>query len=233
MLAASVEIDRAAVAGLESLLGRVAKETPRRLATETRRAALYVCQALRKRTRQAPKRIRRGEYSAAPSPLPPRYVHSHSAGHPLLRRWRLVRKAGTPHEYAKDYFVHTGARRGKGGRMVGKSQSAERSELLRLHGGIRRRGLAKKSWGWIAKRIYSAFAAVDLAWRRSGGERRDPLKAVDGAFRASAAGAVALIRNHLDYIAAALRPGAVSESVAAATRRLEHNIERLLERAMK
>lgn len=231
MVTASVEIDRAALARLEAVLAKVERETPKRLATETRRAALYVCQALKKRTRKAPKRIRRNEWEAEPSPRPPRYVHSNSAGRALLRRWALTRKRGTPDAYTRDHYVYTKARRGRGGRMVGKSVAGELRELLKHHGGISRPGLAKLSWGWIAKRIYNA-AEGDLSFKR-GKVRRDPRRAVSGKFARDPRGAMAELVNALDYIADACPAAAVSEAVEAAAKRLEHNIDKHIERTAK
>ena len=230
MVAMTCEMDKTDLSRLDGLLQRVQREAPRRLATETRRAAIYLCQALRSRTRTAPKKARPNEYRAAPSDIPPRYVHSNSAHHRLLRRWSLTRKLGTPDQYTRHHFVYTNARRAKNRRMVGKSQASERRELLKLHGGIRRAGLAKKSWGWIMKKIYNGASAADIAYRRIKGERRDPRLSVNGVFSKSRTGAFALIRNALDYIRDAIRPGAVEKAVNAAARRLEYNIANQLER---
>lgn len=222
MISISAEIDRAAVARLESLLQRVAAESPKRLAAETKRAAVYICQSLRKRTKVAPKRARASEMKAVPSALPPRYVHSNSAGRQLLRRWQLTRKLGTPAQYTKHHFVYTDAHRGKNGKMVGKSAAKERAELLRLHAGIPRRGLAKRSWGWVMAGLNGGGG--DLSWKKTRGERRDPRGYVRGLFRAVSGGAFAEISNKLDYALDALRPGALNEAIAAASKRLEHNI---------
>lgn len=227
----SCEIDQAAVARLDDLLTTVQREAPRRLASETRRAAIYICTALRARTKKAPKRARPREMLAVPSPVPPRYIHSNSAGHRLLRRWQLTRKVGTPDEYTKQHYVYTNAHRAKNGRMVGKSPAAERRELFRLHGGIPRAGLAKKSWGWVMKQIYNAAATADLAWKRTRGERRDPRNYVKGIFHRATNGATALIHNDLDYILDALPPGMLAEAVNAASKRLEHNLMDYIERA--
>lgn len=229
MVTISAEIDKAASARLEAMLSRVAAETPRRLATETRRAAVYVCQSLGKRTIVAPKRARANEVRAVPSPVAPRYVHSNSAGHPLLRRWQLTRKVGTPDAYTKQYYVYTAAHRAKNGKMVGKKLAKERSELLRLHAGIARRGLAKKSWGWIQAALHGA-GTMDLAWKKRRGERRDPRHYVRGLFQKATGGAFAEIANHLDYALDALKPGALNEAVASAAKRLEYNILNNLER---
>ena len=224
MVDMGIDIDEAAVAGLDDLLSRIAVETPRKLGTETRRAAIYICQALRARTKKAPKRMRPNEYSAEPSNMPPRYVHSNSAGRHLLRRWSLTRKLGTPDQYTKHHYVYTNAHRGKGGRMVGKSPAQERRELVRNHGGISRAGLAKTSWGWVMKQIYNAAPVSDIAWKKTKGERRDPRQYVKGIFTQVASGAMAQIDNSLDYILDALPPGAVGEAIEAATKRMEYNV---------
>lgn len=232
MVGVTFEVDRAAVADLNALLKRVAKESPKRLATETRRAALYICQGLRKRTKKAPKKVRKNEYIAVPSPNPPRYVvNKNSPGY--RRRWAFTRKAGTPDAYTIHRYVPTDAMPNKSGKMVGKKQAAERRYLVDKYGQITRHGLAKKSWGWVAKEIYSASNMGDLSWKRSAGERRDPRKAVKGVFQKEATGAAARILNKLDYILAAVSPAQVSEAVTAARKRLEHNIEKRIERIAK
>jgi len=230
-LSVTAQADAAALARMRSLLDGVAKSAPKRLAAETRRAALYICRSLRSRTLKAPRRARPREIAASVSAVPPKYVHSSSAGRRLLRRWTLARKLGTPDAYARDHYVYTDRHRGRGGRMVGGNAAAERRELLRLHGGIRRAGLARKSWGWVARGIYAAASMGDLSWRRGAGERRDPRRYVRGECAATASGAFARILNRLDYIRAALRPGAIAEAVGAAANRLAHNIRNHIERA--
>ena len=225
MIQASITIDGAGVARLEALLRRVATESPKRLASETRRAAIYICQSLRARTKVAKKNIRSypSEYVANLSTLWPPYIHSNSAHRRLLRRWQLARKLGTPAERVHHYYVYTDRHRVKG-KMVGGSLAREKSELLRLHGNIPRHGLAKMSWGWVMKQI-SSTENVDLSWKKTRGERRDPRQYVKGLFISLADGAAAVeIHNNLDYILDALPPGAVDEAITAAVKRLEHNI---------
>lgn len=234
MVGVSVQVDEVALKRLSDVLERVRRETPGRLATETRRAALYICRSLKASTRKAPKKIPKAEWRAEPSANPPRYAHSNSAGRALLRRWTLWRKLGTPAAYAKDHFVYTKAHRAKNGRMVGKRAAEEVRELLQRHGGIRNAGLAKASWGWTAKRIYNAAdsGALMVAWRTKKW-RRDPLRAVSALFRRVAGGASADLVNALDYILAACPPAAVGEAVLAAANRLEHNIMNHIERAAR
>lgn len=230
MVSATAEVDRAALARLEGLLSSIAEKAPARLASETRRAAIYICQSLRKRTKSAPKRIRPREYTAAISTVQPKYVHSNSAHKKLLRRWTLVRKVGTPDAYAKHHFVYTDRHRVKGGKMAGGSKSAERRELIQQHGGIQHYGLAKKSWGWMMKQIYSGAAAGDLSWKRGKRDRRDPRQYVRGVFQKFSGGAFAEISNRLDYILDALPAGVLDEAITAAAKRLEHNILKAIER---
>jgi len=234
MVDVSIDIDQAAVSRLAGILDAIQRETPRRLATETRRAAIYICQSLRARTKKAPKRARPNEYRAEPSNVPPRYIHGRyfyaGEGRPLLRRWSLTRKLGTPDQYTKHYYVYTKAKRGRGGRMIGKSPAQERRELVRNHGGISRAGLAKTSWGWVMKQIYNAEPVTDMVWKKTKRERRDPRNYVKGIFKRVAGGAFAEIRNSLDYIMDALRPGALAEAVDAASKRLEYNVVNNIER---
>lgn len=260
MIEANVEIDQAAMSHMTSLLRDVAYYMPERLAAETQRAAIYVCNSLRARTTVAPKRAPKREYSATPSPVPPRYNHSNSAHHKLLRRWRLTRKIGTPAEYSKDFYVYTDAkrrvtkrtaqvtvsahkRRTPTGRttnvtahrrrvkvavykMVGKHPAQEIRELVRFHCGIQHRGLAKKSWGWAAQKIYNNGAAAgDLSWKHGKRDRRDPRRYVRGMFFKTGSGAAARIDNNLDYAYHALPPGGLEDAIRAAALRMRHNLE--------
>ena len=238
MLNASVHIDQAAINSMNALLKEVAIYLPHKLETETRRAAIYVCKSLKVRTRVAPKRIPKSEYAATPSVVPPRYVHSNSAHRKLLRRWTLARKLGTPDAYAKHYFVYTEARRkwvrGRGYVMVGKQNSKEIRELLRFHGGIQHRGLAKKSWGWAAQKIFNGSAdAGELSWKRGHNDRRDPRRYVKGMFTKNGDGAEVRIDNNLDYAADALQHGAVTDAVIAAVKKLRYNLEAAFLRAFE
>ena len=232
MVTVQATVDMIAVARIDSLLQRIAKESPKRLNTELRRAALYICQGLKKRTRKAPKKIRGKEYEAKPSDKLPKYIHSHDKAR-LLRRWALTRLKGTSDEYTRHHYVYTSAKRGKNGRMVDKKRAEEKSELLKFHGGIPRAGLAKKSWGWVAKGIYASRSQGDLSWKRTRGEKRDPRRYVKGLFNAMRLGSEAWLINDLDYILDAMPPGAVSEAITAATNRLEHNINRDIERMIQ
>ena len=236
MIETSVELDRAAVLKLDGILRRAESESPRRLAAEVRRAAIYICQSLRAHTKVAKKNIRSypSEYAANLSTLWPPYIHSNSADRRLLRRWQLARKLGTPAAYVKHHYIYTARHRVKGGRMVGGSTAREKSELLKLHGKISRYGLAKKSWGWVMKGI-SQGGAGDLSWKKTRGEKRDPRKYVEGLFMQSMGAKVsrAEIHNKLDYILSALPAGTLGEAIGAAVRKLEHNTRDHIEKVTR
>ena len=223
MVTATVSIDEKAVKKLLNLFDRIDKETPLLAADQVRRAGIYVCKSLAARTPVAPKQIRPKEFQAEPSTNRPYYITTPRG---LLRRWRLTRKLGTPAQNTHDHYVYTAARRGKGGRMVGKRDAEERRELLLYHGGISRRGIAKKSWGWIAHQIYAQDSSGfgDLSYKRIKGERRDPRNAARGSFEQQRNSALAKIANDLDYIGAIVPQGTVNEAFNAAVNKLEHNI---------
>lgn len=227
-----VSVDQAAIKQVGSMLERIAAQSPKRLTSELRRAAIYVCQSLRSRTKKAPKKIRRGEYAAVPSDKHPKYINANNGQ--LMRRWALTRKLNTPKEYTRHYYVFTNARRGKNGKRVGRNRAAEKRELLKYHSNIPHAGLAKASWGWVMKDIYSKMGAEAVTWKRGKVQVRDPMKFVKGMFKAlQGLGAEARIVNRLDYIRKALKPGAIPEAMTAAAKRLEYNITKHIERVAK
>lgn len=230
MVGISCTIDRAAIARLDAVLMRVQREAPKTLATETRRAAVYICQSLRARTKQAPKNIRPSEYKAERVRDKAPYITKPDGQ--VLRRWKFTHLPGTSAAKSWIRYPYTERRRGANGRMFGGSKTAEIREMQTALGfrPIARRGLAKKSWGWIMRQLH-AGADADVSWKRTKGERRDPRQYVKGMFARLAGGAAAQIKNALDYIFDALRPGALPEAIDAASKRLEHNVAQAIERA--
>lgn len=225
------DIDQAALARLDGILTRIQRETPGRLAAQTRRTAIYICQSLRTRTKQSPENIRPSEYKAERV-----YDNSPYLTKPdgrLLRRWKFTHLPGTANQKSWIRYPYTTRRRGAHGRMSGGSKPAEIREMQEKLGfrPITRRGLAKKSWGWLMKQIYNGASAGDIAWKRTKGERRDPRQFVKGLFIRTATGAGASIDNNLDYILDALPAGALAEALNAAVSRLDHNINEGIQRA--
>ena len=89
-------------------------------------------------------------------------------------------------------------------------------------------GLAKASWGWVKREIFSG-ASEDASWKRRKNDRRDPTKSVDGAFAETRSGnksaAAVSIENRLDYICDALPEDAQRAAIEAAQRDLAWRIE--------
>ena len=111
-------------------------------------------------------------------------------------------------------------------KMAGRNSAQEIRELWRVHGVIQHRGLAKKSWGWAANKIYNNGAASgDLSWKHGKKDRRDPRRYVRGMFFKTGSGAAARIDNNLDYAYNALQPGGLEDAIRAAALRLRHNLE--------
>lgn len=231
MVDVTCEIDRAAVARLDGILSRIQRETPGRLAAQTRRAAIYICTSLRARTKKAPENIRPREYKAERVRDKAPYITKPDGQ--VLRRWKFTHLPGTSNAKSWIKYPYTKRRRGANGRMFGGSKTAEIREMQTALGfrPIARRGLAKKSWGWVMKQIYNGAAAGDIAWKRTKGERRDPRQFVKGLFIRTATGAGASIDNNLDYILDALPPGALAEALNAAVSRLDYNINEGIQRA--
>ena len=125
----SATVDKVAMARINAMLDRLAKESPKKMAAETRRAAIYICQSLKKRTPKAPKKVRKNEYKAEPSTDAPKYIRSQGR---LLRRWKLTRKLGTPAEYSRNHYVYTQAHPNKKGKMVGKKPAEKKGAMARI-----------------------------------------------------------------------------------------------------
>lgn len=206
-----------------------------------RRGVLTLIRALRARTREAPKRARASEYRVLRYDGPgPRYVTNprsgggatHGKGNGLvLHRWTLVRRAGTPKENVHDYFARARLRHNSRG-MIVKDFAAERREVAVLHTVIRFRGLAKKSWGWFMKKFFGRPAGDD--GNASAKVRPDMVEGRFEARRTGDAEAVdVLILNKLEYIADAMKPGAVEEAMRVATKTINDRIDNGFAKARK
>ena len=225
----SAELADGTAAKYADLFRRVAQLMPNQLARFTKVAGITLCGSLKARTRKAPKKIRSGEYSAAPADIPPKYI-TYRRGQKLataLHRWRLTRKKGTPGENTHLYFVYSrGPKR--------SDRAAERKELIQYHGTIFHAGLAKKSWGWAAKGIASSISA-DISYKKRKHDRRDPRDDVSGEYRSRRVGkdfsaTEITIENRLDYITEAMRPGAVDEAAQAALKSIYWKCDQYWER---
>ncbi|MBQ1429089.1 MAG: hypothetical protein IIZ06_05420 [Kiritimatiellae bacterium] len=231
MLDVSVDIDENATRRLESLFERFEREMPDRLAGATRRAGIYVLKSLKARTLKAPKRMRRVEYV-----LTPRKGGYITRDGNVFHLWNYVHLPGTSDEKRKTFGAYATRTRTSDTRWKwrGLKKADERREIIEYRHllEIRRAGLAKLSWDWIAAKIMQTHGGA-VSWKRTRGERRDPRNFVRGLFRRiMGKGAAVLIQNELDYILRTLPAGAIGEALNAASKRLEWNIEQEAKKAL-
>lgn len=229
MISISVDIDQAATQRLERLFLRFEREMPERIAGATRRAGIYVLNSLKARTIKAPKKMRSSEYSL--KAIKGGYV---TRMPDVIHHWEFVHLPGTTDAKRKVYGAYATRERSKATKWKwrGLKAAEERREIVNARDllKIRRAGLAKLSWGWIAKQVLGSTASV-VSWHRMRGERRDPRNFVKGLFRRIVGkGAEVELMNALDYILDALPPGAIGEALTAASNRLEHNLDHDIER---
>lgn len=235
MVSVNVSVAQDSLGRLNDYLRGVAEKTPQKLATETRRAAINICISLRRRTPVARRKKRPSEYLLEPYNVHPKYIHAKDGR--LLRRFLYEYKRGTPAAGQRQLWLYTSRHRGPNGRMVGGEDDRRRAlEGTRPGTGlayVKNRELARRSWGWIAHKIYAASSAGDLRWRPFAKNKRDPRKAVDGVFRAFVAGpesgAYATISNALDYVRDIVPDSVVAEAVDAAVKRVVKSAERMVE----
>ncbi|MGN0876061.1 MAG: hypothetical protein ACI4TC_02210 [Kiritimatiellia bacterium] len=237
MVTATVSVDRAALDEITGMLDKFGKDFPGRVGVMTRKVGLSLCDSLRARTKKAPKKARSSEIFAEPSQEKPKYITYRPQGkkwarpgHRLpfdIHRWSFAKRVGTPGVRVAQVFVYARLRHTKRGDIV-KDLAAEKAELLRQKGQNFHAGLAKASWGWVKREIFSG-ASEDASWKRRKNDRRDPTKAVDGAFAETRSGnksaAAVSIENRLDYICDALPEDAQRAAIEAAQRDLAWRIE--------
>lgn len=237
MIGVTANVDEASIRKLNGALAKLQEAGVKIAANAPKLIAANMCQSLRRRTNQAPKKARRREMAMSVSLNPPRYI-TYKNGKPLpvaIHRWSLTRLLGTHNQMTKDYFVYAHFRHTKAGK-ISKDLSAERRELIEQHGGIARAGLAKQTWNWIRARILNN--GKERAYEPPPGKgksqytkrmRRDPKKAVKGVYKnvgsGKKSGAFAEIDNNLSYIADAMKPGAVEEASEKAVNKYVKKLE--------
>lgn len=233
-IAVEAYVEGGALDKISRLLDSAAATAPRMMAKVVKSTAIGICKSLKVETKVAPRRMKKREYIAAVATTPPKYLtyRNHKKLPRPLHRWSFTRHVGTPNIRTDLVYVYAQKHATKRGKIV-TDKAAERRELLlgtlQKRGKIiiseQRRGLARKSWGWVAKQISTSASVGDLSWHRRKGDKRDPREAVRGLFSASVAGATstatAEINNHLDYAGAALKPNGLESALSKAAKSLE------------
>ncbi len=243
MTTLSAEIDKATILEYMQYFNYIAQTEPQNLSRATKVAGLEVCKSLKARTRKSPKKIPAKEYLATTKAVPmPHYITWKKGKGPVsppLHRWMLVKKRGTPAEHTGYYFVYSHERfKRRMGMKNGNWQgivrrvpdlTAEKRELIKNYGGIFHTGLAKRSWGWAAQGVYNGMTN-DVSFKLRHRDKRDPRREVSGETRTTSNAVNTTtevnIANRLDYITAAMYPGAVNDAAQAALQSLAFKFDR-------
>lgn len=198
---------------------RYRAETNRDAKGAVRSAAVDLVRSLRARTRKSPKKVARGDVRLGEThPKCITGTRTSNAGVQLRRvtvtRWNKGRRVDRDHWLPR--AVKTRTRRGAA--YVSTDRAATLREARERFGGIRRWGLAKKSWGWFMHALFGRAAPTDnpdakVTSRMVDAERRETEDAVSYE-----------LVNRLDYIRKALQPGALAQSVRAATASIDKKI---------
>lgn len=196
-------------ADLIKALDRLEVVSGRSQAVVMRGGAFALLKSLRKQTIKADKFVPRKDVRKYTGDGPKWITRK---GKKPLRRFTIVRKAPSENSY--------------GFTTLATSQA----EARRKKGKIGKAGLAKKSWGHV----------MNLMFQRSNPENdtsRVKIEPgmVDGYIREITTGTnprvEILIENNLEYIKAATSDAAVSEAINAATRNINGQIQRILDKA--
>ena len=226
------------IADFVKALSRYQAETQRDMRGALRSAAIDLVKSLRARTRKAPKIVPREDVRWGESD--PKYItgtKGRAKGmlfrRVVVKRWFLG-KQNTRVKWQPVKMAYHG-RRTKGG-GVSESWTEAKAIMLRearyRFGGIRKWGLAKKSWGWFMKSLFGTSVqdenpkALVKPSMVDGGIQEYHETLPDGTVDQSAPMRCDIdIVNRLDYIRKALVPGALAVAVQKATNSINHKID--------
>lgn len=210
MLNITAEIPEETLRNFERACDRYRDELGNSQATALRRATTDFVKSLRART------VRSAQYVPARDVVKysgpgPKYITEN--GKPR-RRWNVIHKRGTPKERV---------------RIVAADTKAD----ARRHGGlIKKRGLAKQSWGWFMQLLFNRSVPKDMATARPVDRTL-----VEGWMKEVVTGtnprAEVLIHNSLGYIRSALPEGALAAALTAATNSINAKIDKGIAKARK
>ena len=179
-------------------------------ATALRRGAIALIKSLRARTARSARYVPARDVAKYEGPGP-KYITENGK---TRRRWAVTHKRGTPKERVRVVPADT--------------KAAARKQA----GLIKKRGLAKQSWGWFMQLLFNRAAPRDMAAARAPDSRL-----VAGWMKEVVTGgnprAEVTIHNMLGYIRAALPEAALAESLTAATNSINAQIDKGLAKARK
>lgn len=227
----TMSVNPESVRSFEAALSRYRTELGNSAEVAVRRGCVAFLKSMRARTRKAPQHL--ASRDITPSATSPVYIHGDDGK--LLRRWDFMRYSHGSLVYVSRFVpAHQTVARSKGGKWsVRCDVSAQRREAM-ARANIRRWGLAKQSWGWLmhalfggGEEIVNPNATVSRAVVHGTFKKSDSWTAGTGLIP----GAKAHLENDLDYIVYAVEPGAINESLTAATNWINETIRRGLAKA--
>lgn len=230
----SAEVDKKTLRAFLKAGERFHTELGNSCAVAARRSAIALVKSLRKRTRKSPKIVSAKDVELPKDGL----THITADSGKDLRRVIVYRWIGgqrKPFEYwiptRFKYKTRMGMRNGNYQGIVTKDDDKAYVKKIARNakGRIMMWGLAKQSWGWFMRTLF----------RQSANNENPKVKItksmVDGFIRDEGKGKKRQIdveiHNRVSYINEALEPGALNESVAAATKYINGTIDKGIAKA--
>lgn len=211
LLDISAEVPTKTIENFTRACSRYKDELGNRQAVAIRRGTIALVKSLRARTAKAKKLAPAAHVARCSNP---RYLTPKGHGQKSQRAWTIRRRVGSDREEA---YIHA---------------ADSKAEARRKFAIYTRWGLARKSWGWFMKALFNRAAPTEGNPKAKVDDRM-----VNGYLREVVTGpnpsVEVLIVNRLDYIRDALPPGALEESMTAATNSINKQIDDGLAKARK
>lgn len=211
LLDISAEVPAGTIENFARACSRYKDELGNRQAVAIRRGTINLVTSLRARTAKAKKQAPAQHVSRADKP---RYLTPKGHNQKPQRAWAIRRRVGSNREKT---YIHA---------------ADSKAEARRKFATYTRWGLARKSWGWFMKALFNRAAPTDgnpkakVDGRMANGYLREVVTGPNPRVEV-------LIVNRLDYIRDALPPGALEESMTAATNSINKQIDDGLAKARK
>jgi len=236
-IAFECEVSERGVADFVKALSRYQKETQRDMRGALRSATIDLVKSLRARTRKAPKVVPREDVRWGESD--PKYITGKDGRQfrrVVVSRWFGGKKKQSVHwqPVQRKFRTKMGMRNGNWQGIVKASEAtpAMLREARQNFGKVRQWGLARKSWGWFMHSLFGKSTQDENPQAHIDGrmvdggitETRQPLP--DGTIDLQAPVKCEIdIVNRLGYIRSAMHPGALAQSVQAATNAINKKID--------
>lgn len=210
----SASVPEKTIADFVRACGRYKDELGNRQAVAIRRGTIALVKSLRARTAKSAKIAPTKDVTKYDGRWEgkPNYITPKGKGQKPQHRWAIHRRGG---DRARTYV----------------KPADSKADARRRFGKYTRWGLARKSWGWFMKALFNRSAPADnprakIDDRMTHGYLREVVTGPSPRVEV-------LIVNKLDYIRDALPKGALEESMTAATRSINTQIDEGITKARK